>query len=332
MSNKTINTQFDYLGMYDKFKYDYKNKRQNINNKIAYMLNRSLIMFKYHNLPDSIPYIELERQLQIYGFSAITKVDDKLYCFIGGLGGIPDEYYRPTEIIIDNPYLNFNKTLQIDKDCVIIKNDSNYMGLIPLYSKYCSQLTEAEITLMLALINKRIQTFLTASDDNTKASAEGFIKKIIDGDLSVIGTSQLFDSFTTHDATDKSTKTLTEIYEIIKYIKGDMFNEIGLSSYNTVKKERVSNAELELNSDNLYPLIDDMLANRRTAIDKINAIYGTDIQVELNSSWDYRVYNGMGIHNTKEETNINNTETNETIETTENNNNNPETIETSENE
>lgn len=302
--NKSINKQFDYLGLVDRSKYDYKDKETNTTNNMIYMFDRSLIMFKYHNLPDTIPYRELERLLQTTGFACITKVNDKLYAFTGGLGGVPDEYYRPTEIIVDNPYLNFNKSLAIDRDCVLVRNDSNCIGLTPLYAKYCSQLTEAEITLVLAMVNKRIQTYITASDDSTKKSAETFIKDIFDGKLGIIGTNQLFDSFKTQDSNTRSDKSLEEIYEIIKYIKGDLFNEIGLASYNTAKKERVSNAELELNSDNLYPLVDDMLENRRVAIDKVNEMYGTNIEVELNSSWDYRVFNGMGVHNVKEEISI----------------------------
>lgn len=327
--SKSINTQFEYLGLTTKAHYDYKDKDKNTMNKMLYMFNRSLIMFKYHNLPDTIPYRELERLLQTTGFACITKVNDKLYAFYGGLGGVPDEYYRPTEIIVDNPYLKFNKSLRIDEECVLMRNDSNCVGLTPMYAKYCSELTEAEISLVLALVNKRIQSYLAASDDNTKASAESFLQKLYDGDLGVIATSQLFDSLQALDNNADSNKSLEEIYEIIKYIKGDMFNEIGLASYNNAKKERVSQAELELNSDNLYPLIDDMLENRRVAIDKVNEMYGTNIEVELNSSWDYRVFNGSSIHNTQEEISIddvnraneslsNNSEENEPSETNEN--------------
>lgn len=327
--SKSINKQFDYLGLVDRSKYDYKDKETNTTNNMIYMFDRSLIMFKYHNLPDSIPYRELEKLLQTTGFACITKVNDKLYAFTGGLGGVPDEYYRPTEIVVDNPYLNFNKSLVIDRDCVLIRNDSNCIGLTPLYAKYCSQLTEAEITLVLAMVNKRIQTYMTASDDSTKKSAENFIKDIFDGKLGIIGTNQLFDSFKTQDSNTRSDKSLEEIYEIIKYIKGDLFNEIGLASYNTAKKERVSNAELELNSDNLYPLVDDMLENRRVAIDKVNEMYGTNIEVELNSSWDYRIFNGMGVHNVEEEISID--DVNRTNESVHNNSAENETSEPNEN-
>lgn len=317
--SKSINTQFDYLGLTERAKYDYKSKDDNTFNKISYMFNRSLIMFKYHNLPDSIPYRELERLLQGDGYAIITKVNDKLYAFYGGLGGELDEYYRPTIATIDNPYLKYNKMLKIDDECVLVRNDSNMMGLTPLYAKYCTELTEADITLMLALYNKRIKNFITATDDSTKASADNFIKKIIDGEISVIGTNEIFDSFKNFSTNSDTDKSLTEIYETILNIKSSMYNEIGLSAYNTAKKERISNAELELNSDNLYPLIDDMLENRKEGIEKINSMFGTNIEVELNSSWDYRIYNGMGIHNTKDEIDIKDTGLTENEENAENN-------------
>ena len=46
-------------------KYDFLEKEVNINNQIGYMLNRSLSMFHYTNLPDTIPVKELELLLQM---------------------------------------------------------------------------------------------------------------------------------------------------------------------------------------------------------------------------------------------------------------------------
>ena len=39
-----------------------------------------------------------------------------------------------------------------------------------------------------------------------------------------------------------------------------------------------------------------MLDSRRKGLEKVNAMFGTDIEVELNSSWDYRAFNGKSIH------------------------------------
>src|SRR5699024_3616728 len=48
-------------------------------------------------------------------------------------------------------------------------------------------------------------------------------------------------------------------------------------------------------------LVDNMLENRQKSVEKINEKYGTEITVEFNSSWDYRIFNGSSIHNTDEE-------------------------------
>ena len=52
-----------------------------------------------------------------------------------------------------------------------------------------------------------------------------------------------------------------------------------------MKRESINSGESQLNNDALYPLIDDMLNNRKQAIDKVNKMFNTNISVELSSSW-----------------------------------------------
>ena len=56
-----------------------------------------------------------------------------------------------------------------------------------------------------------------------------------------------------------------------------------------MKRERLNTSEVEMNSEALYPLVDNMLYNRRLAVEEINEKFGTNISVEFNSSWDYRL-------------------------------------------
>ena len=109
--------------------FDFMDKEQNVNNNIGYMLNRSNAMFKYNNLPESIPSKELEILLQTNGFGIFIKVDDEFYIVNGSLGGETDVYNRPTKAVISIPSLNYNETLNINKDCIIINNDSLGIGL-----------------------------------------------------------------------------------------------------------------------------------------------------------------------------------------------------------
>ena len=284
-------------------KYDFKNKEKNLNDYITYMLNRSVTMFKYHNLPDTMPQREIELLLQCNGWGCVCEIDGNLYCLNGGLGGVPNAYSMPTEIIINNPYLNYSRTLAIDTDCVIIPNDSMYAGLLPMYGRYCTMLVENDITMILATVNKRVQNLLSANDDNTVESAKNFLKKVFDGELGVIAESKLFDSLKVNASSTNSTVSMTELFEFEQYVKASMYNEIGLSANYNMKRERLTSAEVETNTDNLYPLVDDMINQRRKAVEKINGMFGTDIEIEFNSSWDNRPFNGASIHNVEEEVN-----------------------------
>lgn len=302
-----------YFGFvpYQNSGYNYQDKATNVNNYVKYMLNRSLAMFKYHNLPDTIPQEELEKMLQCAGGCVWYKHENDLYVFNATLGGEGDVYNRPTKAVISNPALKLTTECIINEDCVFMQNDSMCMGLVPMYQKYCTILNETDITMILATINKRMQMLLSANDDNTVASAKKFIENIENGKLGVIAESKLFDSLKTNTVATSNTNSLQDIYQLQQYVKASMYNEIGLGANWNSKKERLAVAEVETNSDNLYPLVDDMLNNRRKALEKVNEMFGTDIQVEFNSSWDYRLYNGENI-DTLEEDNIHDEE----VETT----------------
>ena len=174
--------------------YDYLEKKRNIGieNEITY--NKTMAMFKYHNLPDSIPCYELENLLQKNGFACVAKVESELYAFDGGLGGEPDVYYRPTICTVANPALNLSKDFVINKDCVIVKNDSNMVGLSHTISKYNTLITENEITILIALINSRMSIIFSGADSATKTSAEQYLNMIKQGKLGVISDNAFLES------------------------------------------------------------------------------------------------------------------------------------------
>ena len=322
------------------FNYDYKDKPRNVDNLIKYMLNRSNIMFQYHNLPKSIPSREIELLLQTNGFGVFIEVEGKYYIVNGGLGGEPDVYNMPTEAVISIPALKLNKTYKINEDCIVIPNDSMYLGLIPMYAKYCTLMNENEMTMLLATVNKRIQHLLSANDDNTIESAKEFLKKVFDGEIGVIGESKLFESLKVNTTSSTSQVSMKDLFEYEQYLKASMYNEIGLSANFNMKRERLSSSEVEANTDNLYPLVDDMLNSRRKGLEKVNEMFGLDIQVEFNSSWDYRLFNGEPVHSINgtevqlEEAENTDTmagdETTEEVPTTEEEVVNTETVETEE--
>lgn len=267
--------------------YDYKNKERCIQQHITYMLDRTQSMFKWNNLPDTIPQRVLELYLQLNGNVAFTQVDGEYYVFTGGMGGYPSVYYMPTQYVIANPALKFNKTLDIDEDCIIVKNDSMYLGLYPLFTKYASLMTEVELSMDIAVKNTRIISLITAPDDRTKASAEKFLSDVEEGKPGIIADNAFLDGIKSQPYGNASSRdnTLTSLIEMLQYLKASWYNELGLNANYNMKREAINTTESQLNNDALYPLIDNMMRCRKEGCEEINKKYGLDISVELDSSW-----------------------------------------------
>ena len=270
------------------YHYDFRNKHENIDNFIRYMLARTLQMFEYNGLPKTMPQKELERLLQVQGYAFITEHEGEIYAFSGSLGGKPGVYGEPSEIVISNPALNFNKTLNLEKDGVLINNDDMQQGLIPLISKYATILNENEITMILSTINRRVNNLISVNDSNTAESAKQYLKGLEAGNIGYIMENRLYESLKTKTVSETNSTRLVELIELQQYIKASLYNELGLNSNFNMKRERLIKPEVEMNTSSIYPLVDNMLECRQKAVDKINKKYGTSITVEFASSWAER--------------------------------------------
>ena len=247
-------------------------------------LIRTQKMFTYNNLPKTIPKEQLELLLQRNGYAVITKVNGDLYAFYGGLGGEPNEYYLPTVATVANPALKFTKSMVIDKECIVIKNDVMFMGLMPLIQSTSYLLAQADISFKYALINGRMKAIVTAPNDEVKASLDEMFKQIEKGSsLKVVVDDDLMNELkvSPYGSNDNG----IDIIELKQYIIGSFYQKLGIQSNFNMKREALNSAESALNDDILYPLIDEMLEQRQKGIEKINELYGTNISVELSSIW-----------------------------------------------
>lgn len=272
-----------------------KNKDMLVKQYIDYMCIRTLSIFKYKNLPETIPERELELIIQMCRFGIVTKKDGKLFVFYGGLGGEPNEYYEPTQAIVSNPYLRFNKVLKLDDyikkdaDAVVIWNDRCHVGLFPMFLRNAELLAECDISLRYALIKKRFMNIVTADDDNTKSSLEKMFDSVEDGTgFGIVITKKLLDDSSigkVETGLNNQSTDLKDITETKQYILGSWYNELGLNANFNMKRESINESESDMNEDALLPLIDDMLLSRQIAVEEINKHFGTEISVELSSSW-----------------------------------------------
>lgn len=291
--SRTVESQVRYFNKYVygllgcSPEFDYADKSACIRQHISYMLNRTQSMFKWNGLPETIPERSLELFLQTNGNVCFYKYNDDLYVFTGGMGGEPDVYYMPTVYTIANPALKLSKSLQIGFDCVVMPNDSLYLGLMPLFARYASGMTENELSMKIAIINSRIVDLISAPDDRTRASAEKFLSDIADGKHGVIAENAFLDGIRAQPyGTTANSNALTNLIEMEQYLKASWFNELGLNANYNMKRESLNTSESQMNNDALLPLVDDMLKCRERAVEKVNEMFGTEISVTLASSWE----------------------------------------------
>ena len=252
-------------------------------------LTKTLKMFEYKGLPDTIPYRELEKILQLNSFAYWLKKDDELYVFFGGLGGRPDEYYRPTDFIVANPYLKFYKVVKVDKDGVLMWNDYAHMGMSLMLRRYAELMAECDITLRFGLINSRLVSILSAMDDTTKDSAQALLDDVEEGrKLGVIMGDNILDengNVKVYDYRKAQTTDIKDVMELQQYLKASFWNDIGIQANYNMKREAINGNEAGMNEESLKPFVDDMLECRREALKKINEQFGTNITVDFSSSW-----------------------------------------------
>lgn len=298
MANKTIQCDFDKWIFAENRGNIIKDKSRLIDSYIGYMLNRTQMIFDWNNLPETIDYRYLERNLQIDGFTCFLELDEGMnadgtthkkgvYALPCGLGGLLNEKKQPTMAIVNIPYLNLNRMYSIERgECIIMSNDTLKMGLMPMFEKNASMLAENDITIRFIDINNRIPSVPYADNDQTKDDLKKFFEMVENGDkIGVVGGNLFFEGLKNQVYNQSNQHNLKDCMELKQYLMSSWYLELGLQANYNMKRESINDSEASMNDDCLQPLVDNMLKNRKMAIDAINSKWGLNISVEKNGAW-----------------------------------------------
>lgn len=276
------------------------------------MLDRTRQMFEYENLPDTIPAYMLELYLQTFGYAAFVQLTEPIltpihtpktitfpsgtYVLYGAIGGERDIYFRPRMFIPANPRIRptiqatiLYSTSEVETlptpHAIIMKNDTQMAGLLPLFSRYAQQLVENDISIRSAQINARAQVGISVSTDRDRESALKYLDDLEAGKLGIIGEASFLEGIDISNISTQSSNTIIQLIELQQYLKASWFNELGLNVNFNMKREYMSEEEIAVNTDILLPLIDDMYQCRVEAVDIINKAFNLNIKVSKSSAW-----------------------------------------------
>ena len=273
---------------------------QNFHTYFKLLTNKCLSLFKWENLPETIDERFLMTQLILNGKVCWFNHEGRLYALNGAPGGEPNVYYEPQTFIVANPIIG-SKTLTIRNrngsesidglDGVLMAlTDIDYEltpaahgGLYGLIYQTAGLLADNISSLNVAQINGRAAVAFTADTEALAEAAEEVLRDIYSGKPYRVLSEDILNKITaTPLGSSGQNNTIMTLIEAHQYILASFYNEIGIAGQWNMKRERVNTAETELMTGSLDVSVYNMIKNLKSAVEKINELFGTDIKVELN--------------------------------------------------
>ena len=249
-----------------------------------YLLQKAFSVFKW-TLPE-----EWDRDYFLYtlycrGFIAILNTARYgTICQECSPGGF-NLYYRPSYVIVTNPLIKDTLTLNIDRDCVLLKLQPDYSSIMDIVSYYADQLALASEAMGVNLVNTKSGVVFGADG---KAQAETF-KKMFDnlseGDPAVVIGKKLLNDDGTPNwfpfvQNVKESYVTSDILSDMRKIEAMFDTEIGIPNANTDKRERLISDEVNANNVETATRCELWLETLRTGIDKANAMFSLQLAVD----------------------------------------------------
>lgn len=265
-------------------------------------------------LPD-MPKFTVESWTQTSGWGAVVKKNDT-YHFVSGVNagfiGEFTEYFMPKGVIVSSPYAtNIDGEYIFGKNAVLLRNDTNMQGLLPLLAPLAELQIESNVSMLQAIENLRIVNVFHAKTDRMKEAVLSFLKQIrwgrsgfITGEDSKVKWSGSSDSPVIEALPHSGVPSnyIVQFIEASQYVRATLFNEIGLQANGNLKRESLTDSETSLNDDTLRPIIDNMLECRKQFVDDLNETFGLEIpEPELAGAWKVRKLESSIVEKSAEE-------------------------------
>ena len=264
-----------------------RNRLVSMQNRLDYLYVKVLEIFHYSGLDLTLPKRILESRVTQDGFTVVYEHEGNLYCTQTMPSGKQDVYGECHEVRFthSNEGESIDMTRTIGVDAVMVRNDAALIGLSPLLTEFALMEAQANITILDNFMTLRTNRIIQAKDEASYASALEYEQQIRDGIPAVILAEELdtMDGINIH-STPIPSNAASQTIELFQYISSRYYSELGIVLNNNMKSQYVN--ETELGKSTGMPLIYNMLACRREAVDEINALFGRDIKVSLSEEWN----------------------------------------------
>lgn len=203
----------------------------------------------------------------------------------------PDVYYIPHKVLVTNPRLKQSYNITPGEDCEIVylSEPDKYAlgefggGLYELIRRTATMLADNDISINIAQKNTRLVNLVSGDTQNTVDSICAVITAMYEGEPTIVVKSSLIDKLQGIPLIQNtSQQNLVQLIEVQQYIIAHFYEQIGITTHDQMKRERLITAEINDNLDLAFLNIDDILESVSEGLERVNEMFGTNITCKLN--------------------------------------------------
>ena len=249
-----------------------------------YLLQKAISVFKW-KLPDGWARNYFLYVLYCWGFLAIINTDK--------FGVIPQQcglrgynvYYQPTNAIITNPLLRGIREPEIGTECVLLRLQPDYGGIMDLVNYYAEELALASEAISVNLLNSKLAYVFTAQNKSTAESFKKLYDEIASGNPAVVQDKNLLGddgkpSWMPFAQNLTQTYIAGDLLTAMREIENQFCTDLGLPNANTNKKERLITDEVNANNVETYTRAAMWLEELQKGCEDASAMFGIDLSVD----------------------------------------------------
>ena len=285
------------------FSMDFDTLYRHYFDQLLYISMRLILL---HDLPATIEETFLKYLILVNGKAVFFKLQEDigdgyqseviplhegdLVCMNGNKAENQTFYYQNRRVLVANPALkkSYNLTPGVDCEIVYCTEPDKYKifgrgGLFALIARTATILADNDISINCAQKNTRLCNVIGADDAQTANSVTVAIQAMYKGEPFVVAQKSLVSDLVGVPMTQRtSTSDIVQLIEMRQYIYSHFYESLGLQTHDNMKKERLITDEINDNEEISALNIDDILHTIQEGLDRVNALFGTEIRAELN--------------------------------------------------
>lgn len=252
-----------------------------------YYLNRltelAISMFEWKNLPETVDARYLELHLFEYGNVVYFK-DDVVgdLCLDCNANGNFDVYGYPIKRRAYSSYNNYQKNLD-ENNSVIIWNNYLHTNTLPDMKLFAHKLYNLD-RIIDVNANAQKTPVLVQGTEKQRLTLLNLYKEY-EGNAPFIFGDKSLDLNALKVLQTDAPYVCDKIYDLKTQIWNEVLTYLGISNVNMQKKERLISDEVSRNLGGTVASRYSRLQSRKDAVEKINAMFGTNIEVEYREDY-----------------------------------------------